>query len=97
MSHAPCRALPEGETVPAELLELRERLLDQPSDVRAALAPLVEEALEDARFRHRVLGVARDALEKFRLDLELARFDLDATRRERETLLRRLERRCGTG
>jgi len=83
--------LPGGETIPAELLELRERVLEQPTAVRAALAPLVEDALEDARFRHRVLTVARDALEKFRLDLEMARFDLDATRREREMLLRRLE------
>ena len=30
--------------------------------------------------------LARDALERFRLDLELARFDLEATRREREAL-----------
>jgi hypothetical protein len=97
MIHAPWRPAPAGETVPAELLELRERVSAQPTEVRAALGPLVEEALEDARFRHRVLTVARDALEKFRLDLELARFDLDATRRERESLLKRLKNRCGEG
>lgn len=91
MSHAACRPMPGGETIPAELLELRERVLEQPTAVRAALGPLVEDAVEDARFRHRVLTVARDALEKFRLDLEMTRFDLDATRREREILLRRLE------
>jgi hypothetical protein len=93
MSHATCRPLPAGEAVPAELLELRERVLSQPTEVRAALQPLVEEALEDAHFRRRVLAVARDALEKYRLDLELARFDLDATRRERESLLKRLGER----
>ena len=91
MSYAPCRPSPAGETVPAELLELHERVQAQPEGVRAELEPLVEEAMEHARFRHRVLTVARDALEQFRLDLELARFDLDATRRERETLLKRLE------
>jgi hypothetical protein len=97
MSHAPCCPSPAGETVPAELLELRERVLEQPMEVREALGPLVEEAMEDARFRHRVLAVARDALEKYKLDLELARFDLDATRRERETLLKRLEGRHREG
>ena len=56
------------------------------------LEPLVEEAMEHARFRNRVLTVARDALEQFRLDLEMARFDLDITRREREGLRHLIER-----
>jgi hypothetical protein len=52
---------------------------------------MVDEALEEARFRGRVLSFARDALEQLRLDLELTRFDLEATRRERESLRERLE------
>ena len=92
MSLAPCRpASPADETHPAELLELRERVLSLPREVRAELEPLIEEAVEEARFRSRVLYVARDALEQFKLDLEMARFDLDATRRERENLLRILD------
>src|SRR5260370_59777 len=65
MSHAPCSGRPvsSAETVPVELLELRERVQAQPSEVRAALEPLVEEVLEHAKFRHRVLTVARDAVE----------------------------------
>jgi uncharacterized protein (DUF3084 family) len=51
---------------------------------------MVDDALDQARFRSRVLSVARDALEQLRLDLELARFDLEATRRERESLRERL-------
>jgi hypothetical protein len=91
----PNRAAESFESSPPELLELRERLQDQPTEVRAALEPLVDEAMEEARFRSRVLSVARGALEQFKLDLELARFDLDATRRERENLLRLLEARLG--
>jgi hypothetical protein len=97
MIDIPCGPWPAGETVPAELLELHERVQAQPEGVRAELEPLVEQAMEHALFRRRVLTVARDALEQFRLDLELARFDLDATRRERESLLQRLERRNPEG
>jgi hypothetical protein len=80
-----------NEPLPAELIALRERVLAQPTEVRAELEPIVDEALEEARFRGRVLSMARDALEHLRLDLELARFDLEATRRERESLRQLLE------
>jgi hypothetical protein len=91
MSQAPCQTASIGaESLPHELLELRERIQGLPREVRDELEPLIEEAVEEARFRSRVLNVARDALEQFKLDLEMARFDLDATRREREKLLRLL-------
>lgn len=98
MSHVPSRPMSpaaEPQAIPTELLELRALVRAQPSEVRAQLEPLVEEAMEQARFRNRVMTVARDALEQFKLDLELARFDLDATRREREALLRQLNRQSG--
>jgi hypothetical protein len=88
-------AAPAPEPYPAELMELHERLRAQPADVRAELEPLVEEAMEEAWFRSRVLSVARGALEQLKLDLEMARFDLDATRRERENLIRILDERLG--
>ncbi len=93
MSYAPSRAAtqPSIDPLPAELVELKERVRAQPPEVRAELEPLVEDILEQARFRGRVLTVARDALEQLLLDLEMARFDLDATRRERERLRRLLE------
>ena len=92
MSHVPSltSAPPPSEPLPAELVALRERVQSQPTGVRAELEPMVDEALEEARFRSRVLSVARDALEQLRLDLERALFDLEATRRERESLRERL-------
>jgi hypothetical protein len=95
MSHIPSSpAAPANEPLPAELLALWERVQAQPMEVRAELEPIVHDVLEDARFRGRILSVARDALERFRLDLEMARFDLEATRRERESL-RQLLRNSG--
>ncbi len=72
--------------VPAELQELRERIQAQPAWVRAELEPLIDAAVEHAQFRGRVITLARDALERFRLDLAMKDFDLEATRREREEL-----------
>jgi hypothetical protein len=72
------------------MVELIERIQAQPPEVRAELTPLLDEVLEQVRFRSRILTVARDGLERLRLDLEMARFDLDATRRERESLRRLL-------
>jgi hypothetical protein len=90
MSNASCHAEPAGDVLPSELVELMERVQGQPPEVRQELEPLVADAVEQARFRGRVMTVARDALERLRLDLEMARFDLDATRRERENLRRLL-------
>lgn len=78
------------EPFPSELVALRDCIQAQPSSVRAELEPLIEGALEHAKFRQRVVALARDALQRFRLDLAMAEFDLQATRRERELLKRKL-------
>ena len=83
--------LPPPAETPPELLALLERVRALPNEVRSALEPAVGDALEQAVYRGRVLTLAREALERFRLDLELTRFDLEATRRERERLRRMLE------
>lgn len=93
MSFATCQANPTQELIPSELRELRQRLDEQPERVRRALGPIMEEVLEHAIFRSRVLTVAKDAIENLKLDLELTRFDLDATRKEREALALRLQGR----
>ena len=84
-----CR--PVGDQFPPELVQLKDRIAAQSASIRAELEPLVEDALEHARFRGRAIGLARDALERFRLDLAMLEFDLEATRREREALKALLE------
>ena len=82
----------EPASIPSELLALRARIRALPAEVRADLEPLAEDACEQAQFRSRAIGLAREALEQFRLELAAARFDLDATRREREGWRRLVER-----
>jgi hypothetical protein len=75
-----------NDRTPVELADLMAKLGELPAEVREMLAPAVEEAVEQAKFRSRVLDVARDALEHLRLELEMTRFDLELTRKERESL-----------
>lgn len=68
--------------VPIELIELKERIQGQSPTVRAELEPLLDEVMEHAMFRDRVMLLARDALQRFRTDMAALRLDLEATRRE---------------
>ncbi len=70
------------EQVPGELVELKERIQGQPPRVRAELEPLIDEVMEHAVFRSRVMMIARDALQQFRTDIAALRLDLEATQRE---------------
>ncbi len=91
MSRTACQEqVAVSEEAPVALVALQERILAQPVEVRTELEPLVEDALEDARFRERAMLLARDALQQFRMDLAMMAFDLEATRREREALRSRL-------
>ena len=72
----------DGGEVPTELVALKGRIAGQPDEVRAELEPLIDEVLEHAMFRSRVMLIARDALQQLRTDLAALRFDLEVTRRE---------------
>ena len=71
-----------NEQIPDELMVLKERIQGQSPRVRAELEPLIEEVMEDAIFRNRIMLIARDALQQFRIDMASLRLDLEATRRE---------------
>jgi hypothetical protein len=70
---------------PSELVALKERIQNQPVAVREELEPLIDEVMEHAVFRSRVMLIARDALQRFRVDMAAMQFDLDATKRQRRT------------
>jgi hypothetical protein len=69
--------------VPTELVALKEKIQVQPPDVRETLEPLIDEVMEHAVFRSRVMSIARDALQQFRVELAAVKLDLEATKRER--------------
>ena len=69
--------------VPTELVALKEKIQVQPPDVRETLEPLIDDVMEHAVFRSRVMSIARDALQQFRVELAAVKLDLEATKRER--------------
>jgi hypothetical protein len=71
------------EQYPSELVALKDRISGQPAPIRAELEPLIDEVLEHAMFRSRVMLIAREALQRFRVDLAAMQFDLELSRRER--------------
>jgi len=79
----PLRTSTISDPVPNELVALRERIRDQPEDVRTELEPLLDEVLEHTVFRNRVMLIAKEALQRFRLDLAALQFELEATKHER--------------
>jgi len=72
-----------SQQLPTELVALKDRIADQPHAVRAELEPLIDEVLEHAMFRSRVMLIVREALQRFRVDMAALQFDLEATKRER--------------
>jgi hypothetical protein len=69
--------------LPTELVVLKEKIQGQSPDVRQTLEPLIDEVMEHAVFRSRVMSIARDALQQFRVELAAVKLDLEATKRQR--------------
>jgi hypothetical protein len=77
------KPLEPSSQLPNELVALKEKIQVQPATVRKTLEPLIDEAMEHAVFRSRVMLIARDALQQFRVELAAVKLDLEATKRER--------------
>jgi hypothetical protein len=51
----------------------------------------LERVVESTKRRRRILSLVQDALSQLRLDMKYLMFDLEATRRERDEYLAKLE------
>ncbi len=82
---------PVTEEMPNELKELVRAMEALPAAQREALRPSVERVVECSTRRRRILNLVQEALSQLRLDMKYLIFDLEATRRERETLQAELD------
>lgn len=83
-----------GETpdeLPRELVELGKRITAVPPTPQHDLEAVYNQVVDSVRRRRRILALVQDALAQLRLDVKYLMFDLEVTRRERDTLRERLE------
>ena len=71
-----------------DLVNLGEFVEGLPSDLRQRAEPLLERVVETMKRRRRILTLLQDSLSQLRLDMKYLVFDLEATRRERDTYRR---------
>ena len=76
---------------PVDLEALGRNISRLPEPHRRLIAPLYERVVDSFRLRSRILAVAKEALERFRLEMACTQFDLEVTRRERELLKKQID------
>jgi hypothetical protein len=83
------------EHLPQELTDLRSHLESLPLHLRAKMMPLCDRVCHIARLQSRLVQIAQDTVDQLHLDVKYLLFDLDVTRRERDTLRQELEEQSG--
>lgn len=71
-------------------MELRKEIEALPLHLRQKLLPMCERLYHYTRLHTRLLRIAQEAVDQLQLDAKYMQFDLEATRRERDELLREI-------
>ena len=91
MSSAPVRNdETKQDDIPTDLLELIAAVDALPIEHRVGLLPALRRVTESSVRRRRILTLVQEALGQLRLDMKYLVFDLEATRRERDEFLEKL-------
>ena len=78
----------QHDDLPADVLELSRAISQLPVPVQEILQPSLQQVIDSSKRRRRILRLVQEALNQLRLDMKYLVFDLEATRRERDTLSR---------
>lgn len=85
MSSVPQSAPSASEELHQDMIDLGNLIAQMPAEHRAKAEPVFARVLESTRRRRRILTLVQEALSQLRLDMKYLVFDLEATRRERDT------------
>jgi hypothetical protein len=91
MSTAPRFDPAKEEKLPADILRLGQLIAALPDQHRTELEAALIRVVESTKRRRRILQLDQEALSQLRLDMKYLVFDLEATRRERDTYRESLE------
>ncbi len=76
---------------PVELVELQKAIDALPVAQRVTLVPAFQRVVESTNRRRKILNLVQEALGQLRLDMKYLVFDLEATRRERDSYREQLQ------
>jgi len=79
------------DQLPMDLNDLITAIGDLPAEQRKTLEQPLNRVVEYTRRRRRILNLIQEALSQLRMDMKYLMFDLEATRRERDTYKNALE------
>ena len=85
MSNAPRFNSKTIAEMPKEMTELAKLVASLPAEHRTVVEPALARVMESTKRRRRILNLVQDALSQLRLDMKFLVFDLEATRRERDS------------
>ncbi len=81
----------QQDDIPTDLLELTAAIEQLPIEQRVRLMPSLRRVTDSCVRRRRILTLVQEALGQLRLDMKYLVFDLEATRRERDEYLLKLQ------
>lgn len=81
----------KNEQLPLDLNDLITAVQGLPEDCREQLEQPLNRVIEYTRRRRRILNLIQEALSQLRMDMKYLMFDLEATRRERDSYKNALE------
>jgi hypothetical protein len=93
MTNIPRESTTPVEDLPADLNRLIAAIHALPESHSHEALVALERVVESTKRRRRILSLVQDALSQLRLDMKYLMFDLEATRRERDEYLAKLEER----
>lgn len=91
MNTTPRLADQQQDELPKDLQDLMQAIGSLPVEHRTRLEPVLARVVDSTRRRRRILNLVQEALSQLRLDMKYLVFDLEATRRERDTLQQGLD------
>ena len=91
MSAQPNSKTKQTEQLPLDLNDLLTAVQDLPEEYRKQLEQPLNRVVEYTRRRRRILNLIQEALSQLRMDMKYLMFDLEATRRERDSYKNALE------
>ena len=91
MSETQPLVVDKSSELPADVRQLMSAVAGLPAPHREKLEPALMRVAASTKRRRRILSLVQDALSQLRLDMKYLMFDLEATRRERDTYREQLE------